>query len=182
MLKSGLLALFLLVFFVMVSCGDDPQPDERGIIKAYIKDSVYKKNKVLRATVDKDSILYVFFTKINANSADTLSKGKEVTINAIGKFLNKNDPNIFDNYPLTFALGSGSVITGLNAGVAQMKKGEKVIIIFTSLIGYGSKQGYGSVNAKGRVLKGKDANGNDIVEYVNIPANTPLAFEIEVVK
>jgi FKBP-type peptidyl-prolyl cis-trans isomerase len=189
MVKSGLLALSLLVFVAMISCGDAPEPNEREIIKAYIKDSVYKKNSVLKATVDKDSLLYVFFTKINANSADTLSRGKEVTINSVGKFLNKQNPNIFDNYPLTFVLGSGSVIIGLNAGVAQMKKGEKAIIIFTSSIGYGATKQYGSVNAKGRLVV-KDM-GKIVIDTttkqpkftnVNIPPSTPLAFEIEVVK
>jgi FKBP-type peptidyl-prolyl cis-trans isomerase len=179
MVKSGLL-LLLCAFVIMLSCksSDVTPPTEKQLIKAYV-DKYRKSNSVLKSTMDTDSILYVLFTKVNSNKADTLSKGKSVTINSVGKFL---DGAIFDNYPQTFVLGSSTVIIGLDAGVSQMKIGEKATIIFTSIIGYGATKAYGSVNAKGRVLKGKDANGNDIIEYVNIPADTPLAFEIEVVK
>ncbi len=191
MFKSGLSFLLLGTFVFILSCkSSEVEPKtEREQIKTYIKDSVLIKNKVLRAIVDSDSVLYVFFTKINPNKADTLSKGKDVTINSVGKFLN-GKTSIFDNYPLTFVLGSGRVLTGLDAGVSQMKRGEKAIIIFTSLIGYGATKPYGTVNAKGRVVV-KDSMGKVVIDtttklpkftYVDIPADTPLAFEIEVVK
>jgi FKBP-type peptidyl-prolyl cis-trans isomerase len=186
MFRFNLLLLLCISAFVLSCKSSDVNPTtEKSLIKDYVEK--YKKaNTVLKVTFDADTILYVVFTKVNANKADTLSKGKSVTINSVGKFL---DGTKFDDFPQTFLLGTGAVITGLDAGISQMKKGEKAIIIFTSIVGYGSTKAYGNVNAKGK-LKIRDTNGNVILDgngnetfsYVPIPADTPLIFEVEVVK
>jgi FKBP-type peptidyl-prolyl cis-trans isomerase len=193
MVKSGVLFFFLSFSVFILSCKSekiDPETEKKAI-KAYV--SKYKKSNtvldsvIIKSSSDTNTILYVLFTKLNSNKADTLSNGKSVTINSVGKFL---DGAIFDDYPQTFVLGSGTIITGLDVGVTQMKKGEKAVIIFTSSIGYGATKPYGSVNAKGRLVM-KDNTGKIEIDtttklpkftYVDIPADTPLAFEVEVVK
>ena len=86
--------------------------------------------------------------------------GTEVTVHYEGRFLNNKvfDSSYQRNKPLTFILGAGKVIPGWEQGIATLRQGEKAILIIPSYLAYGDKKA-GS-----------------------IPANTPLVFNIEVVK
>jgi FKBP-type peptidyl-prolyl cis-trans isomerase len=94
-----------------------------------------------------------------------LKKGNLVTIKYTGKLLyfssildaNRKITNVFDSGSFDFTLGSGGVIAGFDEGVAKLKVGEKGILLIPSVIGYQDK-----------------AQGE-------IPAKSPLFFEIEVV-
>jgi FKBP-type peptidyl-prolyl cis-trans isomerase len=83
-----------------------------------------------------------------------LKQGQSVKVKYSGRLLNDKS---FDQGSFNFILGIGQVITGFDEGIAKLKVGEKGTLIFPSSIGYGAA-GAGS----------------------DIPPNSPLVFEIEV--
>jgi FKBP-type peptidyl-prolyl cis-trans isomerase len=102
----------------------------------------------------------MYVIKQVATTGLKVKPGHEVTVHYEGRFL---DNKIFDssyqrNQPLTFVLGAGKVIPGWEQGIASLRQGEKAILIIPSYLAYGNKK------------------------TGSIPANTPLVFNIEVVK
>lgn len=94
------------------------------------------------------------FIKTQANpSGGVVRKGQVVNIKYTGKLLTDR---AFSNGNLSFVLDGGKTIKGFDEGIAKMKIGEKATVIFPSTLGYGT---YGAVE---------------------IPANAPLLFNIEV--
>jgi FKBP-type peptidyl-prolyl cis-trans isomerase len=96
----------------------------------------------------------------NVVTGDTLGKGKQVTVNYVGKTLNGTQ---FDKGSFAFVTGTGAAVRGFDEGIRRMRKGEKAILIFPSSLGYGRQ---GAVN--------QQTGG-----YV-IPPYAPLLFEVEV--
>lgn len=87
------------------------------------------------------------------------TKGQTVKVHYRGYFL---DGTTFDNSydrgsPIEFKVGEGWVIKGWDEAIATMKMGEKAKILVPSRLGYGS-----------------EPRGN-------IPANSPLVFDIELI-
>ncbi|KAK4859605.1 hypothetical protein QYF36_008514 [Acer negundo] len=92
-------------------------------------------------------------------SWETPEFGDEVTIHYVGALLDgtKFDSTRDKDEPLTFKLGSGEVVTGLNNGIATMRKGECALFTFPSELGFG-------------------------VEGVNgVPPNSVVRFEVELI-
>lgn len=127
-------------------------------IESYLAD-----NKITKAEKTSTGLRYSITTP-KADGAE-LKKGSLVTIKYTGKLLyysgildaSNKITNVFDSGSFEFELGSGRVVAGFDEGIAKFKVGEKGLIIFPSTLGY------------------KDtANGN-------IPAKSPLYFDIEVV-
>ncbi|MDR0603691.1 MAG: FKBP-type peptidyl-prolyl cis-trans isomerase [Bacteroidales bacterium] len=98
--------------------------------------------------------LYYVETKVGQGS--TPQKGQSCTVNYTGKLL---DGTIFDSSvgrgPYSFQLGVGQVIQGWEEGIALMKKNGSATLIIPSYLAYGER------------------------DMGNIPPNSPLVFEIE---
>ncbi len=108
-------------------------------------------------------------------TADTnkIINGKTIKINYTGKLLRNvrrfaNETsyyvNQFDSGTIDVVLGGNKVVAGFEAGIKKLKLGEKGIVLFPSVYGYG---GTGSSPRS--------------TSSAGIPAYSPLAFEIELV-
>jgi FKBP-type peptidyl-prolyl cis-trans isomerase len=92
------------------------------------------------------------------------AKGDELNMNYTGQLLNgkKFDSNIEPEFnhvsPFTFPLGQGRVIAGWEEGIALLNKGAKATLLIPSSLAYG-------------------ATGSG----ANIPPNSPLRFDVEVI-
>lgn len=114
----------------------------------------YIKRKNLTVTEKTASGLRYILTKPNAAGA-ALKVGQIITVKYAGRLLSDKS---FDSGTFNFNLGLGQVVAGFDEGIAKMKVGESATLIFPSSLGYGSR-GAGS----------------------DIPGNSPLVFDIEVV-
>mmetsp|Transcript_11472 Transcript_11472/g.16722 ORF Transcript_11472/g.16722 Transcript_11472/m.16722 type:complete len:357 (+) Transcript_11472:430-1500(+) len=124
--------------------------------KASNKADANKKHKSLtRPRMIKGGILIQDIIHGNGSSCKT---GRKVSINYVGTFLDGKvfDKNQSKGKPLTFRLGTGEVIKGLDRGLEGMKVNGERIITIPSEMGYGSK-GSG-----------------------NIPGDTKLCFSVHV--
>lgn len=88
------------------------------------------------------------------------TSGARVTVNYVGTLTNgqKFDSSYDRNAPFTFNLGAGEVIQGWDMGVLGMKVGGKRKLLIPANLAYGER-GVG-----------------------NIPPNSPLIFEVELLK
>jgi len=94
---------------------------------------------------------------IKAGAGEKPKSGCTVAVHYTGKL---TDGTVFDasaGYPFSFVLGSGSVITGWEKGIASMLPGEKATLTVSPEYGYGDK-------------------AED-----EIPPNSTLVFEVELV-
>lgn len=97
----------------------------------------------------------LYYIETKAGKGNNASNGKKVSIHYTGKLL---DGTVFDSGDLPpFELGAGKVIKGWEEGISLMKKGGKAILLIPSNLAYGER-GVG-----------------------NIPAYSPLLFEVELV-
>lgn len=103
----------------------------------------------------------LYFVPVTSNPSGTPAvAGKTVSVLYTGRLM---DGTVFDatsqrnNVPLSFLLGSGSVIKGWDEGIALMRKGEKAILVIPSALAYGPSS-----------------------PSTTIPANSVLRFEVEV--
>lgn len=97
---------------------------------------------------------------IKVGSGDEVKSGDTVEVNYLGTFLDgrKFDSSYDRNQTFSFNVGAGEVIQGWDQGLLGMKVGGKRKLLIPSDLAYGER-GAGS-----------------------IPPNTPLAFEVELVK
>jgi FKBP-type peptidyl-prolyl cis-trans isomerase len=115
-----------------------------------ISNYISKKN----LSVTETTVSGLRFIRTSPNpDGGVVRKGQVVNIKYTGKLLTDKG---FSNGFLSFVLDGGKTIKGFDEGIAKMKIGEKATIIFPSTLGYGT---YGAVD---------------------IPANVPLLFNIEV--
>ena len=150
---------------------------------AYVHDSLKQVQQNIYAISDyisekgwqNDVQLYesgLFYYQISPGSGEKPEKGNLVKINYKGKFLSDE---VFeksaDDKPFAFRVGYGEVIKGMDEGIANMKKGEKGVLMMPSNLAYWHRNG----------------NRNfpfDIflpTEVINgfIPPFSPLIFEVE---
>lgn len=120
--------------------------DEEEQIEAYVIKKGFEN-----VEITSTDLRYIPVTEVSGGSE--LVNGDEVVLKYKGTLLNDA---VFDEGEFTVRLGAGSVIPGFEEGIKKMKVGEKGIIIFPSVIGYG-------VNGSGQ-----------------IPPYSPLLFEIEI--
>lgn len=103
-----------------------------------IDDFLAKKQFVVSERTSDNLVI----VRTNSVTGDTLGSGKSVTVKYIVKLL--DDTKVQEgNYP--FTTGTGSVIKGFDRAVRKMRKGEKIITIFPSSLGYGSTGVNGTV-------------------------------------
>lgn len=96
---------------------------------------------------------------LQASDGEKPDKGDRVAVHYTGRL---EDSTIFDNsltrgVPIEFPLGQGRVIRGWDEGIAMLKTGEKAKFLIPPALGYGA-------NAR-----------------TNIPANSTLIFDVELV-
>ncbi len=128
-------------------------------IQGYIAEITKKDSKIQVQSTDKG--LYYYKT-LDSPQNRVPKTGEQVFVHYTGRLL-KDTTSIFDdsrkrNRPLVFALNGGQLIPGFNDGVAQMREGEKAVLLIPSRLGYGSSP-----------LK-------------NIPAYSNLRFNVELIK
>jgi len=100
------------------------------------------------------------YIEIESGSGAQAEKGRIVSVHYTGKF---QDGKVFDSShsrgePISFPLGTGSVIKGWDEGIALMKVGGKAQLIIPPNLAYG-ESGAGGV----------------------IPPNATLIFDVELV-
>jgi FKBP-type peptidyl-prolyl cis-trans isomerase len=115
-----------------------------------INDFLVKK-KFIVSERTSDNLVII---RTNTVSGDTLGVGKSVRVKYLVKLLDDTKLDEGTNYPIT--TGTNSSIIGFDRAIRKMRKGEKIIAIFPSALGYG-----------------KTITGN-------INPYTPLQFELEV--
>lgn len=100
-------------------------------------------------------------TDITTGTGNAVKKGDKVEVNYLGTFLNgqKFDSSYDRNQTFSFTVGAGNVIKGWDQGLIGMKVGGKRELLIPSDLAYGASGVPGS-----------------------IPPNTPLKFEIELIK
>ncbi len=88
------------------------------------------------------------------------TSGKKITVNYSGTLTNgtKFDSSYDRGQPFSFTLGEGRVIQGWEKGFAGMREGGKRKLTIPASLGYGSK------------------------DYGQIPANSTLIFEVELLR
>ena len=96
-------------------------------------------------------------------TGSTIRNGRKVSINYTGTFDNPESNRIFDKNtskanPLTFRMGTGEVIRGLDRGLEGMRVGGERIIIVPPSMGYGEKG-----TSKGSGSGGKKIPGGAIL-------------------
>ncbi|MDR1180657.1 MAG: FKBP-type peptidyl-prolyl cis-trans isomerase [Bacteroidales bacterium] len=100
----------------------------------------------------------LFYSETKAGTGNSPKPGQFCTVNYTGTLL---DGTLFDSSigrePFSFQLGAGQVIQGWEEGVAMMKKNGKATLIIPSHLAYGERS------------------------MGNIPAYSPLVFEVELI-
>lgn len=101
-----------------------------------------------------------WYIKQEAGSGKQIRENDSVTIHYIGKLLNGQefDNSYFRNQTFTFVTGKKQVIEGLDKGIRNFQKGDRVTLFIPSALGYGDKS------------VGK------------IPPNAVLIFEMEIME
>ncbi|WP_170299133.1 FKBP-type peptidyl-prolyl cis-trans isomerase [Larkinella terrae] len=120
----------------------------------------YAAIKNLPAPIDTANSIRVYRT--TAGTGSTIAAGNTVTVAYTANSLRGTTP--FDKSDsLTFVAGSGQYIEGFSTGITRLKVGDKALLVFPSVRGYGVQGSYDQ--SKG---------------YYVVPPYTPLAFEITV--
>lgn len=150
--KFRLFAL-LGVAVISMACGTKKVKENKMQESEEVQIENYIKKNAIKVDFKSNSGLR-FILNQEAKEGMSLKQGQSVKVKYSGRLLNDKQ---FDAGSFNFVLGVGQVITGFDEGIAKLKVGEKGTLIFPSSIGYGAA-GAGS----------------------DIPPNSPLIFEIEV--
>lgn len=144
-MKRTLLLSAICLLFTLFSC-----KTQNGI--------TYDRKEKLNKIYTTESGLKYFFSEFGSGAKP--KEGDKVSVHYIGKL---TDGKEFDNsykkgVPISFVLGDGKVIKGLDEGVRLLNVGDKAIITIPPQLGYGS------IDIPGM-----------------IPSNSTLVFEVELV-
>jgi FKBP-type peptidyl-prolyl cis-trans isomerase FkpA len=132
---------------------------QNGIDEQLIID--YCKTNNLKPEKTASGLYYIIDKKGDGVKVEA---GKTISVNYTGKTLNGNtfdssvDPKFNHVQPLDFAVGTGAVIKGWDEGMQLFNVGGKGLLLIPSSLGYGAQ-------ARGE----------------NLPANSVMIFEVEVV-
>lgn len=177
-MKSRLLSLFVLLLGAssFFACIDEDQTQEailerdRAAIEKFLQENPIAS---VKEYTEPSEGFYMFWQVSTKPDRNNLLRGDTVRVNYVGRTLEKRifdtsieqvakDNNIFNTsrryQPLRFAVGYGLTISGFEFAISMMHPGEKATVIFPSRLGYGGQ-----------------ASGD-------IPANSPLIFELELVQ
>lgn len=105
-------------------------------------------------TLTKDTI-GIFYSNLLSVDGTRIRMGSRVSVAYKGSLL---DGKVFDSGNISFTVGIGAVVQGLDIGIRLMKKGEKGILVMPSHLAYQDK-------GRGELIRPFD----------------PLVFEIEVI-
>ena len=114
----------------------------------------YLESNQITAMKDTNGIYFISFVEGNGRQP---KQGDNVEASYMVRSLNGE---LFDSSDknFKFTLGDSSMVQGWNMGIAMMKQGGKARFIIPSKLGYGNKQ------------------------YGKIPPNTPLVFDVDLIK
>ncbi|MCC6691687.1 MAG: FKBP-type peptidyl-prolyl cis-trans isomerase [Bacteroidia bacterium] len=102
----------------------------------------------------------LYIVTMQEGTGKEIAEGQTASVKYSGKFLNGqvfDATDMHDGKPIDVSVGKGQVIPGWEEALLKMKKGQKVLLVVPSALGYGS-QGMG-----------------------HIPPYSPLLFEMEIV-
>lgn len=146
--------LFVVLGFVTFLSCDKSSTLPTGPIGDYITSKGYTDVQMLVDTASQDTMWYVITEK---GTGEKVQDGDYVSVHYTGKLM-ANDTT-FDSSvgkdPFQLPVGAGRVIKGWDLGLQQLNKGDKAVLLIPSSLGYGER------------------------EIAVIPANSDLAFEVE---
>lgn len=124
-----------------------------------VADAMNKFNSLTEGFEETESGLRYKITQVNERGSKP-NQGDRVAVHYKGTFMDGNefDSSYGKGNPLTIAIGVGQVIPGWDEGIMLLREGEKASLAIPSELAYGER-GVGP-----------------------IPPNTPLFFEVELVK
>jgi len=162
-MKAGSFMIYEVKVFAIKSQDDykkemqDKQKEQAGTDEKMIQDYLTKNNIKAQKTESG-----VYYTVSKEGSGEKIAKGQTISMMYTGKTL---DGKVFDsnqdtafkhNQPLTFKVGFGSVIPGMDEGIGMLKKDAKATLYIPSTLGYGERA------------------------QPNIPANSILVFDVDI--
>lgn len=118
-------------------------------------------NNLTVTTLTSDSIRVIKTLTQPADSA-AVTAGKTVTLNYTGKRLDGTSFDASTTGTFQVTIGKKQVVPGFENGISTLRAGEKAILIFPSVLGYGAT--------------GTSSSTNRILPY------SPLRFDVEIVK
>lgn len=133
---------------------------ENNHTKVSEKHEVEDVNEEKRSLTKPRMLNGVLVQDIVHGTGPIVKVGRKVSINYIGRFVDSDkifDKNSSKSNPLTFRVGTGEVIKGLDRGIEKMRVGGERIIKIPSALAYGRK-------------------GSD-----KIPPNADLQFEVKII-
>ena len=131
-----------------------------------VVEQMKKDDALLQEYIKKNGLnmqktpLGVYYQVLKPGTGDKPKTGQIVSVNYMGTLLSGKEFDSSDKQgrPIDFPLGLGQVIPGWDEGIAMLNPGSKAILLIPSPLAYGER-GAGD----------------------NIPANSPLRFEVELV-
>lgn len=118
-------------------------------------------NNLTVTTLTSDSIR-VIKTLVQPADSAAVTAGKTVTLNYTGKRLDGTSFDASTTGTFQVTIGKKQVVPGFENGISTLRAGEKAILIFPSVLGYGAT--------------GTSSSTNRILPY------SPLRFDVEIVK
>jgi FKBP-type peptidyl-prolyl cis-trans isomerase len=122
---------------------------------ALLQDYIKKNNLTVQKTPSG-----IYYQVLKPGTGATPKPGQSVSVNYLGTLLSGKefDSSAKQGKPIEFPIGQAAVIPGWDEGISLLNKGSKAILLIPSPLAYGTR-----------------AMGTDI------PANSPLRFEVELV-
>jgi len=133
---------------------------------SYAAEQLKKDDVVLQDYIKKNNLTVkktpsgIYYQILKAGAGANAKPGQKVSVNYTGTLLSGKefDSSAKVGKPFEFPLGQGQVIPGWDEGIALLNKGSRAILLIPSTLAYGQR-GAGA----------------------DIPADSPLRFEVELV-
>ncbi len=154
----------LFFFFIFSSCNNDKiEPLIDATLQAEREDQIIQQYFTENNITAQKTDLGIYYTVLEEGEGTvTPNKGASVIVNYVGTVLygRQFDSSYETNQPLTFTIGSSSVVVGFEEAVKQMKLKEKTRFFIPSRYAYAET--------------GRSSGGREI-----IPPFATLVFEIK---